>query len=415
MWELLLAVRTAHRWDPQNWSFDVRISKQAAVIGATMTLGLAGPAIVASAATAAPGHPHAKTVGHVYVNDNTATTNTVTAFNRHADGTLTREAGSPFATGGAGLGAGTASQGSLEVTPNGQFLLAVDAGSNQISVLRIEANGSLEPTAQGPVSSGGLKPVSLAVTEFGPSDLVYVANAGDGGENYTGFTLGRGGNLHAIKGSTVTVPDGSQLGDVLFDPTGTHLAGTRVGTGYVDSFSVGRNGLIYPAADSPYPSQGPGPIGAEFSPTAPNHLFVSNAHGGADAGTVSAFNDSRSGQLTSIGDGPFADNQTAPCWVEITHDGRYLFTTNTAVPSISRYAIARDGSLTLLGTTPLDATKEKGPVDLRLSPNGQALYVVDSGAAALSTFSVHGGNLTALTSSPTALPAGSSPVGVVVD
>ena len=52
-------------------------------------------------------------VGHVYVNDNTKplTANTIGAFDRHADGTLTPEAGSPFAAGGAGTGSGLASQG----------------------------------------------------------------------------------------------------------------------------------------------------------------------------------------------------------------------------------------------------------------------------------------------------------------
>ena len=48
-------------------------------------------------------------VGHVYVNDNTKPANTIGAFDRHADGTLTPEAGSPFAAGGAGTGSGLAS------------------------------------------------------------------------------------------------------------------------------------------------------------------------------------------------------------------------------------------------------------------------------------------------------------------
>ena len=39
----------------------------------------------------------------------------------------------------------------------------------------------------------------------------------------------------------------------------------------------------------------------------------------ADSGTVSAFNVAYNGSLTSIGSSPFADNQTAQCWVEITH------------------------------------------------------------------------------------------------
>src|SRR5689334_10742991 len=74
-------------------------------------------------------------VGHVYVNDNTAPANTVAAFDRHADGSLTPVPGSPFATGGAGTGAAIGSQGALQAARHGRYLLTVDAGSNQISVL----------------------------------------------------------------------------------------------------------------------------------------------------------------------------------------------------------------------------------------------------------------------------------------
>src|SRR5690348_8045559 len=69
--------------------------------------------------------------GHVYVNDNTATGNTVAVFDRHANGTLTPHPGSPFAAGGAGTGSGLASQGAIQVTGDGRWVLAVDAGSNQ--------------------------------------------------------------------------------------------------------------------------------------------------------------------------------------------------------------------------------------------------------------------------------------------
>ena len=70
---------------------------------------LAGLAVAAAAGVVAvPAAASASTqaspvVGHVYVNDNTAGTNTIGAFNRHADGTLTPEGGSPFATGAGGV------------------------------------------------------------------------------------------------------------------------------------------------------------------------------------------------------------------------------------------------------------------------------------------------------------------------
>jgi len=74
----------------------------------TLLLGIAAAA-AAAAAVAAPASASASTaaspvVGHVYVNDNTAGTNTIGAFDRHADGTLSPEPGSPFPAGGAGTG-----------------------------------------------------------------------------------------------------------------------------------------------------------------------------------------------------------------------------------------------------------------------------------------------------------------------
>jgi 6-phosphogluconolactonase (cycloisomerase 2 family) len=358
----------------------------------------------AAAAYASP----AEVVGHVYVNDNTSGTNTIAAFDRHADGSLTPLAGSPFAAGGAGTGKGLASQGALEATEDGRYLLAVDAGSNQVSVLRVRGDGSLELVDV--VASGGNQPVSLAVHD----QLVYVANTGAGGADYTGFTLSRDGALAPLAGSTVALPDAAQPGDVLFSSDGRHLVGTRIATSQIDSFDVGRDGRLRPAPGSPFPAQGPGPFGSQFRPTDPSQLFVSNAHGAPNSGTVSAFSVAGDGTLSPIGGSPFADHQTAPCWVEISPDGRVLFTVNTASSSVSSYRITDHGTLRLVGSTALNDPSGLAPVDARLSPDGRELLVVDSGAAAVSSLRVTGARLHESSSSPTPLPAGAAPAGVVV-
>lgn len=366
---------------------------------------LASLATAAAAAVAVPAAASASTfkspvVGYTYVDGNTAPVNTVDGFARHADGSLTPLAGSPFSAGGAGLGTGLASQGAIQVTPGGRYLLAVDAGSNQISVLRITAGGVPVLVGQ-PVSSGGIKPVSVAVSPFG---LVYVANSGAGGSGYSGFRLGLGGSLTAIPGSTVTVPDASGLGDVFFNAFGDHLIGTRTGTSMIDSFVVLPGGRLLAAKGSPFTGQGLGQLGAEFSPARPWQLFVSNAHNGAGLGTVSAYNESLLGRLSPIGSSPYADGQTAPCWVEISHDGRFLFTVNTGSGNISSYSISRGGSLTLIGSFPISGGG--ADIDARLSPDGRYLLVDGSGMHFVSVFAVNGGTLTEVPSSPTPLPAG---------
>jgi 6-phosphogluconolactonase len=366
---------------------------------------------ITGAVTASAGASVSDVIGHVYVNDNTAGTNTIAAFDRHAGGSLTAVPGSPFSAGGAGSGVAIGSQGALQVTDNGRYLLAVDAGSSQISVLRITRNGALRLTRHGLVGSGGDQPVSIAVHD----DLVYVANAGEGGTDYSGFRLRHGGRLRPLANSTFPLPEGSQPGDVLFNRDGTNLVGLRVNTSLIDSFRVGWDGRLTPAGGSPFAAQGPGPFGSEFRPTNPTQLFVANAHGGADNGTVSAFSVARDGTLSSIGSSPFADLQTAPCWVEITHDGRFLFAVNTASSSISRYAITGHGSLRLLGSTPMKNPDGLAAVDARLSPDGETLWVVDSGGRAVSGFAVTRGDLAELRSSPTELPTDAAPFGIVVN
>jgi 6-phosphogluconolactonase len=362
----------------------------------------AGAALLTASPAVASSSP---VVGHVYVNDNTPTTNTIAAFDRHANGTLTPLAGSPFAAGGAGSGSGLASQGAIQVTAGGRYVLAVDAGSNQISVLRINPDGGL--TLLHVVSSGGTEPVSVAQHH----GLVYVANSGNGGSNYTGFTLHRNGALHPLANSTFALPDGSAPGDVLFNSTGTHLVGTRVGTSLIDSFRVGSGGRLKPAPGSPFPAQGLGPFGSEFRPTNPSQLFVSNAHN-TGTGTVSAFRLNSSGVLFSIGTSPFPDNQTAPCWVEISHNGKFLFTVNTGSGSISRYLIPTSGRLMLLGSTPL-STSNAGAVDARLSPDGRNLYVDQSMADSVAELAVSRGALTEVGVVP--LPAGATPAGMATN
>ena len=372
-------------------------------IVAAVLLAFGAAVAVPAVATAHPSRG-----GFVYVNDNTAGTNTVAAFVRHPDGGLTPVPGSPFNAGGAGSGSGLASQGAIQISSDGRYVLAVDAGSNQISVLRIGRNGALELMPGGVVPSGGAQPVSIAEHD----GLVYVANAGAAESNYTGFTLTDGGRLRPLPGSTVPLPASAQPGDVLFNSVGTSLIGARVGTSQIDSFRVAHDGGLIPATGSPFAAQGVGPFGSEFRPTNPDQLFVSNAHNAAGDGTISAFRVARDGTLSSIGKSPFADQQTAPCWVEISHDGRFLFTVNTGSGSISRYTIAADGALTLLGSTPVSSQAGVGAVDARLSTNGRTLYVDESRVGSLGVFAVDGGQLTE--QGTVALPAGAAPAGVAV-
>ena len=377
---------------------------------------------VTGAAAASSARSHAfRVIGHVYINDNTAPVNSVAGFDRHADGTLTAMPGSPFPVGGSGLGTPDASQGSLQLSADGRFLLAVDAGSNQISVVRVRRDGRLESLKGSPFASGGTDPVSIAVHR----KLVYVANAGPGDDlgdtNYTGFRLTHAGHLRPLPHSTYVLPNDSKPGQVLFNRDGSKLAGTRIATSEIDSFTVGRSGRLTPASGSPYdaqafsPAQGYGQLGSEFSPTKPNELFVSDAHTAAGTaafpGLVSSFSDASDGSLTPLG-APAANDGGAACWIEISHNGRDLFVVNTASATISSYSIGHGGTLTFLHSTG-SGEIGAGAEDARLSPDGATLWVVESGSDAVTGFRVDGATLTPLAAA--AGPTGATPSGIVVN
>ena len=136
-----------------------------------VALVVAAALATVAAATAAPG-PNGP--GAVYTLTNSPAGNAVLVYDRSADGTLTAEA--PVWTSGVGTGAGLGSQGALVLSDNGKWLLAVNAGSNTVSLFRVEHDGlTLADTAP----SGGIRPVSVTVS----GDTAYVLNQGGSGSN----------------------------------------------------------------------------------------------------------------------------------------------------------------------------------------------------------------------------------------
>lgn len=71
----------------------------------------------------------------------------------------------------------------------------------------------------------------------------------------------------------------------------------------------------------------------------------------------------------------------APCWLIVSLDGRFAYTTNAASGTISSYRIATNGTLTLLAA--VAGTPGAGPTDVAQSRDGRFLYArVRTGAVA---------------------------------
>ena len=142
-------------------------------------------------------------------------------------------------------------------------------------------------------------------------------------------------------------------------------------------------------------SNGVTPFGFAFDKR--GHLIVSEAFGGApNQAALSSYNVSEEDGSLSVISPSVKDNQSAACWVVVTKNGRYAYTTNTASGSVSGYRVARDGSLTLLGdglTAVIGAGS--GPIDASLSKSSQFLYVLNGAIGTVNGYRVEvNGSLT---------------------
>jgi hypothetical protein len=371
---------------------------------AATVLATTGLATVAAIALAAPAS--AATTAHgwfpgpashaVFVQTDNLTGNQVAAYQRSAAGTLTL-AGT-YNTGGLGgqltgsVVDHLASQGSLQYDPHQRVLIAVNAGSNTVSVFWVFGDHLFLRQV---VGSGGTFPVSVAIH----GNLVYVVNALNGGavQGYRLFF----GHLFPIPGSnralnlnpSATPQFTNTPGQVAFSPNGSQLIVTTKDNGNdIDVFGVGPGGLL---SASPVVNSEPGTVPFAITFDQAGHLVI------ADAGTnaLSTFTLSSDGTVTlidSVGTG-----ESATCWV--TPAGGTLFASNAGSASISGYTSSASGQLTLIGQTSTDP----GTVDSAATPGGRFLYVQTGGNGIVDEFAVgSGGSLTSVGSVTVAGAAG---------
>ena len=79
---------------------------------------------------------------------------------------------------------------------------------------------------------------------------------------------------------------------------------------------------------------------------------------------------------------------------------------------ISSYAIARDGTLTLLNNTPVSSTAGVTGTDIALSPDGRTLYLNMAKINSVGAFAVDGGTVTPLPSSPVTASGSTTTAGI---
>ncbi|KAI0565750.1 Nitrous oxide reductase [Gracilaria domingensis] len=377
-----------------------------------------------------PSRSSAEFVGGVYAMSNDIDENTIVTYARRPNGTLQLiDAG--VKTGGKGAVVNFLpdsdtlfSSFALVITSDNRFVLAVNAGSNSVSVLRVQPDFSLRLVHVQPVL--GFGPISVAVS----GRMVYVVSVDGDGEFdspmaqegvLSGFILLGNGKLVPIprSGRNLTF----RPGGIQFSPDGRSLVVSSLSSsvnalekGKVEEmfvFSVNSRFLLSAEPVSIVTStelnnaEGrnlPAVIGFEIVRSrgvqylvVPEVRFLAGPDGMAgldQAGSVSTWRlDSQSRLFPVQLDVPVgpsvASGQLAPCWVEFSADLKHYWVSNTLSDSVSVFSFDK-GISTLeeeVGAT------GPSPVDLWRSRDSKFLYQLFEGS--VGAFEIgEGGSLT---------------------
>jgi 6-phosphogluconolactonase len=144
------------------------------------------------------------------------------------------------------------------------------------------------------------------------------------------------------------------------------------------------------------------PFGFEF--TSDGTLVVAEAFGGA-AGASAASTYRIEDGVPVLVSGSVPTQQTSACWVAISKQRRFAYTSNTAGDSITGFTVHADGSLAAFADGGATALPGDGPADSAFSRDGQYLYVVNGQTDSIGVMRFHGDGSLAVVADLPGLPA----------
>jgi len=390
--------------------------------------------------------------GGVFVMSNIQEANTIVAYSRAADGTLT--AVGEYPTGGQG-GDFDGPEGldplisayALINTPDNEYLMAVNAGSDTITVMQINDDMSL--TVTDTIGSNGTGPNSLAYN----NGIVYVTNIDADGEfggepdqegSIYGYTFSDG-DLTAIPGSLRELDNRPSA--VRFSPDGSTLLVTSINSGSnqlasadqnsIVAFTLDENGVASETITGGATSTLQGNAENRNLPSAIGFEVVDRSNGtfavvteareftaagdppnfpGLQSGSVSVYQVGDDGSLTGsqldLVAGQSAtrgEGQLTSCWIVFSPDGEYFYVSNAIDATISSFRFTdASGNIELInevaavGTGPGGNITDgaaafgvtDGWIDLDISDDGAYIYQLFGLSGAVGVYAVDNGNLT---------------------
>ena len=377
--------------------------------------------------------------------------NTIVAYGRSEDGTLSAIGSFPTGGNGGDFDGGEGldpliSAYALTKTDDNENLLAVNAGSNTITSFNIQDDFSLE-VAGSPQPTGAVGPNSIAYVESnrdGVKGIVYVSNIsrqeflaeGEPGQQgtVTGFWLLEDGSLTAIAGSTRDLANRPSA--VQFSPDGNWLVVASINSGAaalasgsedeIVVYRVNADGTLSANQISAATSTLRGnteernlPSAIGFQIVGNNYVVVTEAREFQPDGTPPAFPALQDGSVSTWqiqGDGSLTpitldvrsgENNTGrtACWLDFTADGNTFFVSNAIEAGLASFSF-NNGAVELLDQTAAVGTgtggadngpdafaRTEGWIDMWISDDGQFLYQLFGLDGTIGIYRVNGSSL----------------------
>lgn len=272
---------------------------------------------------------------------------------------------------------------------SGQFLYVSNAGTADVTIFGIDQSTGALSVLNKAVFTPSLSGRSIAVAPSNQYLFVGgIAPANTGG--VTGFVLNDGSGSLTVTASKPTMAGNAPYG-VAVDPSSQFLFATTAFSNKIWVYSIGTGGVLTALANTPF-SAGAGTYGVVASPlgtSAGGFVYTADS----TIGTISAFSYDGTGNLTQLG-GPYGAGST-PEGIAIDPTGSYLYVANYGDGTISAFTIDGTGALTPLGapvaTGNLTNVPNPGPIDVKLDPSGQFMYVVNNLDGSVSLFTLQNG------------------------
>jgi 6-phosphogluconolactonase (cycloisomerase 2 family) len=242
-------------------------------------------------------------------------------------------------------------------------LYVTNWGSDNVSVFRPRADGTLRPPALVAVPAGAENPLCAALAPNGR--WLYVSNWGSG--DVSSFRVGRIGGLSASRKFAPAPPPPSNSAGIAISSDGKRLYVGNFndgGPGTLSSFTVNGDGSLAPLGAT-VATGGRGPAGVALDRSG-RHLYIANTI----SGEMSSFSTGSDGppilrQVVAAGAGAF--------FPALTPDGRHLLVANATANTVISFAVRSNG---LLGEAkPAVSTGANGPRGIAISPDGRYAYV----------------------------------------